>query len=195
MDRCVCASPLFKSATAENRHDFAEINASASPLWKRSLGTGDDLALAVSSFESPLHDPQCSESEPVRPVCQALVFERGVFMSRRVLSSTVLIVAFLSIFFSQLAQTRADDEPLGFAPASRAAELKAEAEVLLIPTPDNVRSLLRTLTEEPHVAGTPADKKTADFVLENSELGAGRPNSRNMKSCSTIRSRVPSRSS
>src|SRR3954449_10971464 len=56
--------------------------------------------------------------------------------------------------------------PLGFAPGSRAAELEAEAHALGVPTPNNARSWLRTLTEEPHVAGTPADYKTALFVRD-----------------------------
>jgi N-acetylated-alpha-linked acidic dipeptidase len=56
--------------------------------------------------------------------------------------------------------------PLGFAPASRAAELEAEAQALSIPTPNSARAWLRTLTEEPHVAGTPADYKTAVFVRD-----------------------------
>ena len=56
--------------------------------------------------------------------------------------------------------------PLGFAPASRAAELDAEAKALAVPTPENARKLLRTLTEEPHLAGSPADYKTAVFVRD-----------------------------
>src|SRR3954468_22524412 len=56
--------------------------------------------------------------------------------------------------------------PLGFSPGSRAAELEAEAHALGVPTPNNARSWLRTLTEEPHVAGTPADHKTALFVCD-----------------------------
>src|SRR4051812_18074240 len=56
--------------------------------------------------------------------------------------------------------------PLGFSPGSRAAELEAEAHALGVPTPNNARSWLRTLTEEPHVAGTPADHKTALFVRD-----------------------------
>ena len=56
--------------------------------------------------------------------------------------------------------------PLGFAPASRAAQAAAEAHALAVPTPENARAWLRTLTEEPHVAGTPADYKTAVFVRD-----------------------------
>lgn len=62
--------------------------------------------------------------------------------------------------------SRADDGPLGFSPASRAAERESEAKALAVPTPENARSWLRTLTEEPHVAGTPADRKTAEFVRD-----------------------------
>ena len=56
--------------------------------------------------------------------------------------------------------------PIGFAPASRSAQVQAEARAIAVPTPDNARSWLRTLTEEPHVAGTPADYQTALFVRD-----------------------------
>lgn len=56
--------------------------------------------------------------------------------------------------------------PIGFIPQSRPAEAKAEAKALAVPTPDQARSWLRTLTEEPHVAGTPTDYKTALFVRD-----------------------------
>jgi N-acetylated-alpha-linked acidic dipeptidase len=56
--------------------------------------------------------------------------------------------------------------PLGFLPQSRPDQLKAEAHALTVPTPENARSWLRTLTAEPHVAGTHADYKTAVFVRD-----------------------------
>ncbi len=56
--------------------------------------------------------------------------------------------------------------PLGFTPRSRPEQLKAETHALAVPTPENARSWLRTLTAEPHVAGTPADYKTAVFVRD-----------------------------
>ncbi len=56
--------------------------------------------------------------------------------------------------------------PIGFAPGSRAGQLAAEANALKVPTPENARALLRTLTEEPHVAGTAADYRTALFVRD-----------------------------
>ncbi|WP_435019389.1 M28 family metallopeptidase [Tundrisphaera sp. TA3] len=61
---------------------------------------------------------------------------------------------------------RAQDGPIGFAPASRKAQGKAEAHALGVPTPDAARAWLHELTEEPHVAGTPADRKTADFLAD-----------------------------
>ena len=62
-----------------------------------------------------------------------------------------------------------DDEaksPLGFAPGTRAAYAKAEAKALAVPNPEQARAWLRKLTEEPHVAGTPADHATALFVRD-----------------------------
>ena len=57
--------------------------------------------------------------------------------------------------------------PLGFAPRAPApGQLAAEAHAIAVPTPENARKLLRTLTAEPHVAGTPADYKTAVFVRD-----------------------------
>ncbi len=67
-------------------------------------------------------------------------------------------------------EDHASQEPatalLGFAPASRSGEIKAEAVALAVPTTENARRWLRTLTAEPHVAGTPADYKTAVFVRD-----------------------------
>jgi N-acetylated-alpha-linked acidic dipeptidase len=66
-----------------------------------------------------------------------------------------------------LAQTVPSPVPLlGFAPASRAAESQAETRAIAVPTPENARRWLKTLTQEPHVAGTPADYRTATFVRD-----------------------------
>jgi N-acetylated-alpha-linked acidic dipeptidase len=55
---------------------------------------------------------------------------------------------------------------LGFSATRRARQVEAESHALTIPTPAHARAWLRTLTEEPHVAGTPADQKTARFVRD-----------------------------
>lgn len=75
---------------------------------------------------------------------------------------TLLVVGFSSIALAQ----SPPPAPLGFAPGSRAGELEAEAKALAVPTPENARKWLRTLTAEPHVAGTPADYQTALFVRD-----------------------------
>ncbi|MFO0957819.1 MAG: M28 family metallopeptidase [Isosphaeraceae bacterium] len=60
----------------------------------------------------------------------------------------------------------ADEPRLGFTPSQRPIEAKAEAAALAAINPASLRGLLRTLTAEPHVAGTPADYKTALFVRD-----------------------------
>jgi N-acetylated-alpha-linked acidic dipeptidase len=62
--------------------------------------------------------------------------------------------------------SKSSPAPLGFTPSSGPAQLQAEAHALTVPTPENARKLLHTLTAEPHVAGTPADYKTAVFVRD-----------------------------
>ena len=75
-------------------------------------------------------------------------------MIRRVLIALVLMPQLLS------AQSQT-----GFSAASREKEAKAEKVFLDTPTPDRARRWLAQLTEEPHVAGTPQEKKVADYVL------------------------------
>ena len=53
----------------------------------------------------------------------------------------------------------------GFSAASRESQARAEKAFLDTPTPDRARRWLAQLTEEPHVAGTPQEKKVAEFVL------------------------------
>src|SRR5918993_655545 len=55
--------------------------------------------------------------------------------------------------------------PAGFAPGSLESQAKAEKVFLDTVTPASARKWLAALTEEPHVAGTPAEKKVADYVL------------------------------
>ena len=56
--------------------------------------------------------------------------------------------------------------PIGFAPATAAAHREAELKAMAVPTPADARRWLRTLTGEPHPAGSPADEKTAKFVRD-----------------------------
>ncbi|MFO0892245.1 MAG: M28 family metallopeptidase [Isosphaeraceae bacterium] len=55
---------------------------------------------------------------------------------------------------------------LGFTLNSSPGEREAESRALAVPTPEHARRWLKTLTQEPHVAGTPADYRTALFVRD-----------------------------
>jgi N-acetylated-alpha-linked acidic dipeptidase len=85
---------------------------------------------------------------------------------RRKLAGASAVAAVCVLATAGFGQDEETSPPIGFAPASRAAHKKAEAHALTVPTPDNARSWLRTVTEEPHVAGTEADHKTALFVRD-----------------------------
>ncbi|MGE3819820.1 MAG: M28 family metallopeptidase [Isosphaeraceae bacterium] len=84
-------------------------------------------------------------------------------MSRRVIG-----LAALALLTTSTATRGQESSPtlLGFATASRTAQIKAEEIALRVPTPEKARALLRTLTEDPHAAGTPADYQTALFVRD-----------------------------
>lgn len=56
--------------------------------------------------------------------------------------------------------------PTGFAPASRGGQARAEQAFLQTPAPEKARQWLYALTEEPHVAGTPQEKKVAEYVRD-----------------------------
>ena len=60
-----------------------------------------------------------------------------------------------------------NDEPLrGFTPKHSRAQRKLEAKFLSVPDPKQAETHHRILTQEPHVAGSPADRRTAEYVLE-----------------------------
>ncbi|MEO6214290.1 MAG: M28 family metallopeptidase [Vicinamibacterales bacterium] len=75
----------------------------------------------------------------------------------RFLTLAVLIVSELLIGQSP--------PPAGFAAGAVEAQTRAEKVFLDTVTPADARRWLAALTEEPHVAGTPAEKKLADYVL------------------------------
>jgi N-acetylated-alpha-linked acidic dipeptidase len=77
-----------------------------------------------------------------------------------------LFVALTLVACLNRVAARGDEPPIGFAPASRPILAKTEAQALAIPNPTSARTWLRALTEEPHVAGTPADYKTALYVRD-----------------------------
>ncbi len=53
----------------------------------------------------------------------------------------------------------------GYTPADAAAEASEEARAIAIPSPAQADSFSRFLSYEPHMAGTPAQARTRDFVI------------------------------
>ncbi len=81
----------------------------------------------------------------------------------RVLLTSIL--ATLVVFPSGAEESRMT----GFFEASIEAQAAAEEVLLATPTPANSRRWLKSLTEESHVAGTPAEKRVAEYVRDRLE--------------------------
>jgi N-acetylated-alpha-linked acidic dipeptidase len=54
----------------------------------------------------------------------------------------------------------------GFTAQGSAAEQKLEEKFRAVPKPDNLREYMRTITEEPHHAGSPGSRKVAEYILD-----------------------------
>jgi N-acetylated-alpha-linked acidic dipeptidase len=76
-----------------------------------------------------------------------------------------LVLALLLVPALVTAQAPSESALLGFSGSSRAAQSAAEKVLVDTVTPANARRWLAALSEEPHVAGTPAEKKVAEYVL------------------------------
>ena len=77
-----------------------------------------------------------------------------------------LVIAFSCLVVTSLSAQDAAKPPVGFSRTSADALAKYERIMLDTPTPANARKWLEALTAEPHVAGTPAEKKVADYVRD-----------------------------
>ena len=76
-----------------------------------------------------------------------------------------LLLALLLLPRLVSAQAPAEASLTGFNASSRNEQAAAEKVLMDAVTPASARRWLAALTEEPHVAGTPAEKKVADYVL------------------------------
>jgi N-acetylated-alpha-linked acidic dipeptidase len=88
----------------------------------------------------------------------------------RLFSSILLSSVVLPLFLSPTVSGRAP-EPSGPPPSifgfrDAAAEAATEAAFLAVPDPKLAEEHLRILTQAPHMAGTPEDKATADYVAQ-----------------------------
>ena len=84
--------------------------------------------------------------------------------SRPVLCSTVLLVLLFNAPGGGASNPAAKAPIFGFRDAT--AENAAESHFLAVPDPKLAEEHLRTLTKAPHMAGTPEDKTTADYVAQ-----------------------------
>jgi N-acetylated-alpha-linked acidic dipeptidase len=58
-----------------------------------------------------------------------------------------------------------DDSILGFDPASQAAEIRWEQQARAIPAASRIGEFIRKYSSQPHLAGTPQSKQTAESIL------------------------------
>jgi N-acetylated-alpha-linked acidic dipeptidase len=85
----------------------------------------------------------------------------------------ILALFVCSLAFGVNAQTQA-----GFSPAGSAAQSELEALFVGLPESEAFKNHLRELTREPHLAGTPANRRVADYIqkaMERAGLQVERP--------------------
>jgi N-acetylated-alpha-linked acidic dipeptidase len=80
-------------------------------------------------------------------------------------SRGILVVACVAIGVGATA-SQTSTTMAGYAPATAAAQRQAEATVIGLPSPSNAAEYARALSREPHVAGTPAQARTRDYVID-----------------------------
>jgi len=86
-------------------------------------------------------------------------------LSASLLTSVILLTSFPTTVSGHGPESPSPAQPIfGFRDA--AAETAAEARFLSVPDPKLAEEHLRTLTQAPHMAGTPEDKATADYVAQ-----------------------------
>jgi len=91
--------------------------------------------------------------------CTAL----GGFMSARFVGFQLTFITV--IFAAALAQTN-HEQLGGFTGADSVRERDVEKQFLAVPDPTQAEENHRVITAEPHLAGSPADRRTAEFVLQ-----------------------------
>jgi N-acetylated-alpha-linked acidic dipeptidase len=79
---------------------------------------------------------------------------------------TGLLALLLPWLISQAGAPPSDAALTGFTPARAVWQREYERRLLALPTPAECDALLRELTREPHVAGTPGNERVARFIAE-----------------------------
>ncbi len=83
-----------------------------------------------------------------------------------VLLLSIILLAYLSPSLSGERPAAATTAQTIFGFRDSAAEISVESRFLAVPDPKLAEEHLRTLTKAPHMAGTPEDKATADYVAQ-----------------------------
>ena len=83
-----------------------------------------------------------------------------------VLLCSIVLLAFISPTVSGHGSGPTSGSPAIFGFRDASAENAAETRFLAVPDPKLAEQHLRTLTQAPHMAGTPEDKATADYVAQ-----------------------------
>ena len=73
--------------------------------------------------------------------------------------------AALALVTTQSGAQGARGATAGYSPASADAQRRAEQTAIQGPLPSRAKTHSAALSKEPHVAGTPAQKRTADYVI------------------------------
>ncbi|HQX82406.1 MAG TPA: hypothetical protein PKW63_11655, partial [Vicinamibacterales bacterium] len=76
------------------------------------------------------------------------------------------LIVLVCLVVASLSAQETAKAPVGFSRSSADALATYERIVLDTPSPANAKTWLEALTEVPHVAGTPAEKKVADYVRD-----------------------------
>ena len=88
---------------------------------------------------------------------------------RRLLSgwgATVFLIVLYLSFLSIPVDSQTAEGIRGFAPSRADAERQLEQKLQSIPTPDRAEANLRHLTSEPHMAGTDASRRVAEWLRD-----------------------------
>lgn len=88
-----------------------------------------------------------------------------VAWSRRALPVCVLAIG-VATTAAHTRQQQAVQPMPGYGAAGAATQRRIEADVIALPSPTSAAEAARVLSREPHVAGTPAQARTRDYVIE-----------------------------
>jgi N-acetylated-alpha-linked acidic dipeptidase len=92
--------------------------------------------------------------------------EADTSMTSSLLGRSLFAFVCVLLLFTSAARTQQPSSPAPFGFRNFTAEQQLESHFLAVPDPKLAEEHLRILTAEPHIAGSPEDKKTADYVAQ-----------------------------